>query len=206
MDNEKISNSLKKLREETKERKFNQGLDLIINLKDFDLKKEKLNLTLTVPKDFCKPKILAFLNEKSAIVDSITKDEFSLYKDKRKIKKIVSEYAHFIASANLMPDIAKTFGRYLGQAGKMPSPQLGILKTENEEEIKKIMKVFNKVVIIKSKEASIKVKVGSYDMKDEEIAENISYVYKKVLDVLPKKNQSIKNVLIKFTMSKPIKI
>ncbi len=206
MDIENISKVLNKLREETKERKFNQGLDLIINLKDFDLKREKVNLALIAPNEFCKPKILAFLNKKSSIVDSITKDEFQLYKDKKKVKKIVEEYDHFIASASLMPAIAATFGRYLGQAGKMPSPQLGILREENEKEIQKLLDVFDKVVVIKSKEPSLKIKVGNYEMKDEKIAENIIYVHKKVVDSLSKKNQNIKNVLIKFTMSKAIKI
>jgi ribosomal protein L1 len=43
-------------------------------------------------------------------------------------------------------------------------------------------------------------------MKDEEIAKNAYAVYQKILETLPKKNENIRNVLIKFTMGKPLKI
>ena len=43
-------------------------------------------------------------------------------------------------------------------------------------------------------------------MKDEEIIENIISVYNSVLKELPKNKENVKNIEIKFTMTKPIKI
>ena len=43
-------------------------------------------------------------------------------------------------------------------------------------------------------------------MKNEDIIENILTVYNALLKVLPKGNDNVKNVEIKFTMTKPIKI
>ncbi len=39
-----------------------------------------------------------------------------------------------------MPKVATTFGRVLGPAGKMPSPQLGILTNVSDKEISAIKK------------------------------------------------------------------
>jgi len=206
MNKEKILESLKNLRENKKKRNFDESLDLIINLKDFDIKKNSVNLFLELPHKVKDRKIAAFLNKKSNMVDTITKADFDKYKDKKEIKKLVKNYDFFIASANLMPQVASTFGKFLGPAGKMPSPQIGIIREETEKEIKNAIEKFDKIVRIKSKEPSLKFCVGKESMKDEEIAENIIKAYNTILDNLPKKKENVKNVEIKFTMSKPIKV
>ena len=43
-------------------------------------------------------------------------------------------------------------------------------------------------------------------MKDEEIAENIFTIYNQLIHVLPKEKHNVKNVIIKLTMGKPIKV
>jgi len=43
-------------------------------------------------------------------------------------------------------------------------------------------------------------------MKDEEIIGNILAVYNAILKSLPKEKENVKNIEIKFTMSKPVKI
>jgi len=206
MEKAKILEALKKLREETKKRNFSQSIDLIINLKNFDVKKESINLFLELPHKVKDKKIAAFLEKKSGVVDTITKQEFDKYKDKKKIKKLVKSYDFFISSASLMPAVASTFGRYLGPEGKMPSPQLGILRQENDEEIKKTIEKFEKVVRVKSKEPSLKFSIGKENMKDEEIAENISVAYNSIIKVLPKKKENVKSIMIKLTMGKPLKL
>jgi len=205
MNKENIISTLNELRKQEK-KKFNQSVDLIINLKSFDIKKESVNLFLELPYKIREVKICAFLNKKSNIVDSIIKQDFDNYKDKKKIKNLVKKYNFFISSAILMPSIASTFGRYLGPVGKMPSPQLGILRTENEQEVQETIKKVEKVVRIKSKEPSLKFCIGKEDMKDEEIADNVIYAYNIILNNLSKKKENIRNVMIKFSMTKPIKL
>ncbi len=206
MEKTKILEALKKLREETKKRNFNQSIDLIINLKNFDVKKGSVNLFLELPYKVKDKKIAGFLNKKSNLIDTITKQEFDRYRDKKKIKKLVKSYDFFISAASLMPAVASTFGRYLGPEGKMPSPQLGILRQESEQEIKGVLEKFEKVVRVKSKEPSLKFCVGKENMKDEEIAENIEKAYNSIINVLPRKKENVKNIMIKFTMGKPLKI
>jgi len=63
-----------------------------------------------------------------------------------------------------------------------------------------------KVIKIKTKEPSIKVVVGKESMEDEKIAENCNAVYNAVISSLPRNKQNIKNVMIKFTMTKPIEV
>ncbi|MBM3233473.1 hypothetical protein FJZ19_00080 [Candidatus Pacearchaeota archaeon] len=205
MNKEEVIKAIQELRKQ-EARKFKQTIDLIINLKNFDIKRESVNLIVNLPHKIKDKKSAAFLNTKSKIIDTITKEEFSNYKNKKDIKKLVKNYDFFIAHAGLMPLIASTFGKYLGQAGKMPSPQLGIITNDSENSIKEVIEKGERAVKIKSKEPSLKLGIGREEMKDEDIAENILVVYNAVLNVLTGKKDNIHSVLIKFTMGKPVKI
>ena len=189
-----------------KQRSFDQTIDLIVNLKDFDLKKNAVNLVITLPHKVKDKKIAGFLEKKSEVIDTITKEEFDLFKDKNKLKNLVKGYDFFIASAKLMPAVATTFGRALGPVGKMPSPQIGILTNENEAGIKQLVDKIGSIVKVRSKEPSIKVSVGKQSSKDEDILENIVLIFNEIFKSFPKGKENLKSVLIKFTMSKPIKL
>lgn len=151
-------------------------------------------------------KICGFLTKKSKLVDTIIKEEFGQFNDKKSIKKLVEKYDFFMASASLMSVIATKFGRYLGPAGKMPSPQLGVIAQESDESIKNTLERFNTAVRITTKEPSIKLRIGKLSMRDEEITENILHVFNMLANVLPKKKENVKSLMIKLTMSKPLKI
>ncbi len=203
--NDGLKKALVELRKE-KPRKFDQTVDLIINLQKFDVKKTSINLFVNVPHKIKDKRIAAFLETKSPEVDTITFAEFKKYSDKKTLKKLVNSYDFFIAQASLMPKVAAAFGRMLGPSGKMPSPQLGIVASADEKTIKEVKKKINNSVKIKVKESSIKLAVGKQSMKDEDIAENATTVYNATIKVLPKDLENVKNIEIKFTMSKPQKI
>jgi large subunit ribosomal protein L1 len=205
MEKDKVIKVLEELRKE-KKKNFNQSVDLLINLKEFDIKKDNVNLFLALPHKTKEVSVAAFLNKKSPVVTTIVKEEFDRYKDKKKAKAVSKGYDFFISAANLMPQVATVFGRFLGPQGKMPSPQLGIVTDESEAKLKEIIARFEKIVRVKSKEPSLKFSVGKEDMKDEEIADNVVHAYNTILNALPRKKENIKNVLIKFTMSKPVRI
>src|SRR3989338_1883545 len=88
------------------ERKFNQTVDLIINLQKFDVKKQNINLFLEVPYKIKEKKIAGFLETKNKDVETITSSEFRNYEDKKKLKKLAKQFDFFIAQANLMPKVA----------------------------------------------------------------------------------------------------
>ena len=202
---EDLKKALNELRKE-KERKFDQTVDLIINLQKYDIKKNPLNLFISVPHKIKEKKICGFLEIKNKNIETITKDGFKKYSDKKELKKLVKKFDFFIAEASLMPKVATTFGRILGPVGKMPSPQLGILANVNEKAINELKVKINNSIKIRTKEASIKLAIGKQNMKDEEIIENIITVYNAILKALSREKDNIKNIEVKFTMTKPQKI
>jgi large subunit ribosomal protein L1 len=127
---EQLKKALSELRK-GKERKFDQTADLIINLQKFDLKKSKINLFVSVPHKIKDKKICAFLETENKDIKTITPEQFKKYSDKKELKNLIKDFDFFIAVASLMPKVATAFGRALGPAGKMPSPQLGILTNAN---------------------------------------------------------------------------
>lgn len=203
--NEDLKKALVELRKEKKSN-FNQTIDLIINLKKYDFKKNPLNLLVNVPHKIKEKKICAFFETENENVKTITQKEFKKYSDKAELKKLVKNFDFFIAQASLMPKVATSFGRFLGPVGKMPSPQLGVLMDPNEKTINELKEKINSSIKIRTKEASIKLAIGKEDMKDEEIIENILSVYNVILKALPREKDNIKDIGIKFTMTKLQKI
>ena len=204
LENE-IKGALLELRK-SEERKFDQTVDLIINLQKFDPKKNQINLFASVPHKIKEKKICAFLEIKNKSVETITPNDFKNYSEKKALKKLVKRFDFFIGQASVMPKVASIFGKVLGPAGKMPSPQLGILMDINDKMIEDVKKKINNSIKIRLKEASIKLAVGKQSMNDEEITENILAVYNAVIKSLPKEKENIRNIELKFTMTKPQKI
>ena len=189
-----------------KERKFNQTADLIVNLQKFDPKKNTINLFLSVPHKIKEKKIAGFLESENKNIKTITNEQFKRYSEKKELKRLIKKFDFFIAQASLMPKVATFFGKVLGPAGKMPSPQLGIITKTDDKTINELKDKINNSIKIRVKEPSIKLPIGKQSMKDEEIIENILAVYNSILKVMPKEKENIKNVEIKFTMTKPQKI
>jgi large subunit ribosomal protein L1 len=203
--NEQLQQALVELRKD-KERKFNQSVDLIINLQKIDLKKTQINMFVSVPHKIKDKKICGFFEIKNDLIDTITRSEFKRYSTKQEIKKLANHYDFFIAQASLMPIVATTFGRALGPTGKMPSPQMGILMNVEDKLLKDLIERINTSIKVKVKEASVKVSIGKQSMKDEELIENALSIYNGLLKVLTKGKENLKNVELKFTMTKPQKI
>lgn len=199
-----IKEALKELKSQ-KKRKFVQTLDLIVNLRNFDVRKEALNTFVTIPNSGDK-KVAAFLTKHSKVVDTITELDFPKYNETKEIKKLARKYDFFIAVAPMMSKVATKFGRVFGPLGKMPSPQAGIIPKDDEESVKAMVEKMKKVVRVRNKELAIKLPVGKEDMEDKVLEENIASVLKGLEGKLPRGKENIKDVLIKFTMTKPVKV
>ncbi|MFH0712129.1 MAG: hypothetical protein V1889_03370 [archaeon] len=199
-----IKKALEELRK-GKKRKFVQTLDLIVNLKNFDVRKEALNSFVSVPHGGEK-KLAGFLTKRSKLIDSITEMDFEKFKDLKDIKKLARRYDAFIAVASMMGKIATKFGRVLGPVGKMPSPQAGIIPKEEDAMIKVMIERMNKSIRVRNKEMAIKLGVGKESMSDDELAENVDAAIQGLEKLLPRGKDNIREVLIKWTMSKPVKI
>lgn len=200
-----VQDAIKELRKNEK-RKFEQSVDLIINLKGVDVKKDNISVIVSIPNIVKEKKVCAFLTNKNSLVTTVTQPEFARFKDKKELKNLVKDFDFFIASAKLMPSVATTFGKVLGPVGKMPSPQLGVLMQEDDASIKNLLNKISNSIKLRVKESSIKVIVGKEKMSDEQIAANIDAVYQGIVQALPTKKENVKSVMLKLTMSKPLRV
>jgi large subunit ribosomal protein L1 len=213
MDKKSLSEALKKLKSQ-KKRNFSQSVDLIITLQDLNLKnpEDHVDFYLTLHHDTGKKvKVCALVgpeteeDAKAVCDETVLVDDFPKY-DKKKSKKLAKTYDFFIAQANIMPQVATTFGRVLGPKGKMPNPKAGCI-VPPKSNLKPIVERLQKTVkITAKKDPVIHVKVGREDQPEEHILDNILTAYNQVIHHLPKEKNNIKEVYLKLTMSKPVKI
>ncbi len=214
MNDAKIKEALTKAR--TSKRKFKQTVDLIINLKNLDLKKTDNQVEFFMQLHFSKgkkTKICALVGPELAksaekTVDKvILQSEFEKYqKDKKISKKLAKEFDFFIAQANIMPQIATAFGKVLGPKGKMPNPKAGCIVPPSAN-IEPLFNRLKKTIKISAKTTPvIHCVAGNEEMKNEEIADNIKTIYDQLIHHLPNEKNNISSIFVKLTMGKPIKL
>ncbi|PIN76574.1 hypothetical protein COV17_02040 [Candidatus Woesearchaeota archaeon CG10_big_fil_rev_8_21_14_0_10_36_11] len=212
MDKEQIQKALHELKQLPK-KKFSQSYDLIINLKNFEVKKSPLDFFVTLHYPLSKPiKVAAFVDQQLADQAdqhcdiTIKEVDFVKYKDIKEAKKLAKGYDYFIAQATLMPKVAAAFGKSLGVRGKMPNPKLGCVvpPSANLEQLKK--KLSSSVHLTTKKGMNLQCMVGKESQPESEIIDNILTIYGAVIKHLPNEMQNIKNINLKLTMSKPVNI
>lgn len=212
MKKEDIKKTLEEVKKSPK-RNFSQTYDLIINLKNLVVKQNPVDLFVTLHHSKGKKvKIAAFVDQllseqAKKNCDLVIKDtEFEDYKDVKKLKKLAEEYDYFIAQANLMAKIAAVFGKVLGTRGKMPNPKLGCVVPPNAN-LEPLVKKLNCTVRLSAKKATnLQCIAGKENQNEEEIIDNILTIYQTVLKNVPNEAQNIKDVYLKLTMGKPVKI
>jgi large subunit ribosomal protein L1 len=215
MDKKQVEKVVHELRKEEYKKKFSQSFDVIINLKDINLKnpEEQVDFFATLNHGLGKKvKVAIFagpeLEEKAKQVCDLVVSlrDFDKYTDKRVIKKMASEYNFFIAQAEVMPKVAQVFGRVLGPRNKMPNPKLGSVIPAKGQVDQLYNRLQRTVRVTAKKSPVIQIKVGNESMKDEEIIDNIMLVYDQVVHHTPKEKANLRSVFVKLTMSKPIKV
>lgn len=205
---------IKELRELSQKRNFPQTLDIIVNLQQIDLKKpeHKVDLGISMPTPIkAKPiKVCAIIDKSMSHAEDVFdhvlyyEDMMAMKGDLKKIRTITHNYDKFVVQAAYMPQFAQIFGKYLGPMNKMPSPKLGMVineKTPLEELYQKLQKT---VHLQTRKNLVLQSSIGTENETDEELAEKIAHVYQALTQSLVNHENNIKNVAIKFTMSKVV--
>ncbi|MFH1589051.1 MAG: hypothetical protein ABIB43_00595 [archaeon] len=215
MDKKSILQALEKLKKDSKKRNFSQSVDLIVTLKDLNLKNPDdqvdffVNLQHPINK---KMKVCALVgtelaNECRKVCDeTIESSQFPSFKEKRKAKALARKYDFFIAQGSLMAQVASTFGQTLGPRGKMPNPKVGAIIAANPQIKPLYEKLQHTVHLVAKKEPVVHVMVGKEDQPVDDLVENLLYTYDQLVHHLPKEKNNINDVFIKFTMSKPVKL
>lgn len=216
MDQKTVSDVLQELKKISTKRNFNQSYDLIINLKNIDLKKPEQQIDSVVNLHYSsgkKRKVAAFVaaelvQQARQVCDkTITIEEAAeKYKEKKDIKRLAKEYDFFIAQANIMPKIALQFGKVFGPRGKMPNPKLGCV-VPPQANLKLLYDKLQTTLQIRAKtQPVLQVRVGTEQMKDEEVADNIMTIYNSAIHLLPSEKNNIRSVYLKLTMGKPLRL
>ena len=215
MDKEQIQSAIEKAKSISSKRNFKQTFDLVINIKGIDLKKPEHNIdafiTLPHARDR-KVKVCALVGaeleeQAKQICDSaILSDNFERHKEKKDIRKMANSFDFFIAQANVMPKVATVYGRVFGPRGKMPNPKSGCIVPPNAN-LRPLYEKLQRTVRVTTKSAPlIQCPIGTEEMSNNDVAENALAVYNAVLHLLPNEKHNIKDVYIKLTMGKPVKI
>jgi len=209
MEKEKLLEALKKAREDKK--KFVQTFDLAINLARLNLKKGegKFSEDIVLPHGKGKKAEIGIFAE-GETAERLKKENLSPYnkedieemqKEKRKARKIARKYDFLLAQTDLMVLIGKTLGAVLGPKGKMPKP------LPPQADPKPIIARLEKSVKVRVKDDPvIHVPVGTEEMTDEQVSENILAVLKSVENKLPNGKENIGAIYLKTTMGRSVQL
>ncbi|MBI2005580.1 MAG: 50S ribosomal protein L1, partial [Candidatus Aenigmarchaeota archaeon] len=185
-------------------RNFSQSIDLIVSLKGVDLKKSenKFSEDLVLPHGREKDaNVVVFSDNLSNLGCDIltTADIQRIAGNKRDAKNLGADVDFFLSEAPLMPIIGKSLGQMLAPRGKMPKVIVG--------DVKKLVENYKKSVRIAVKNSPvIQCFVGKENMENRKVAENVETVLKFLETKLSRGRQNIGKVLLKLTMSKPVKV
>lgn len=208
---EDISQLVKKALEGSKERKFQESVDLAINLKGVDLSqpKNRIEEEILLPKGRGKAiKVGVFgsgeLAEKSKGVADIVigPEQIEEFADnKREARKLVGGYNFFIAEAPLMPVIGKRLGAVLGPRGKMPKPiPPGADPTGMINSLKNTIRIRSK------DKKTFHTMVGTKDMNPGDLEANIRAVVTRVTSKLEQGENNIASIYLKTTMGPAVRL
>jgi large subunit ribosomal protein L1 len=203
---QEILEAVKKAKDESKPRNFTQSVDVVITIKDLDVRKpeNRIDEEVFLPNGRGKPVKIAFIADgelallaKNAGADLvISKAELEeMGKDRKEAKKMANRHDFFVAQADMMPLVGRFLGPVLGPRKKMPKPVPASAKPEP------LMEKLKGTVKVRIKDQPVvQALVGSQEMGDEEIADNIEAVLGVLDQKLEKGRNQIKAMYVKTTM------
>jgi len=211
LSNQQLAELAKKGKEQAKETKFTQSVEVMISLKEVDPKKTDLNINEIVylPHPVSKQARLCFIGSGDLAVRAknakanLVMDPSQLENyggSKRDAKKLARSYDFFLADTALMPRIGKVLGQSLGPKGKIPTP------VPPNSPIEAMINRMRTAIRVRSRGSlGIMAKVGDSKLSEPEIADNIVAVVNAVSKKLPNGDKNIRTIMVKTTMGKPAK-
>ncbi len=212
LDKKTLLDAVREAKTRSGEKKFTQSVELILDIKEIDMKSPegKIQQVIELPHVTGKPnKILVIatgelaMNAKKANVDKVMeKAELEgLSGKKKELRKLANTYDVFLSEAPLMSLVGRTFGPVLGPRGKLPVP------VPPTADITGLVKKHRKTVVVRMRnQPIIQCAIGTADMKEEEIVDNIQAVLRMLEGKLKRGLKNIKYAFIKTSMGAPVKI
>jgi large subunit ribosomal protein L1 len=212
LDKDTILNAVKEAKAKSGQKKFNQTVDLILDIKEIDMKSPegKIQAIVDLPHATGKPNKICVIatgelamKAKNAEADKVLEraDLDGLAGKKKELRKLASDYDVFISEAPLMSLVGKILGPVLGPRGKLPVP------IPPNADVAGLMAKHRKTVIVRMRnQPIIQVSVGSENMTEEELVDNIQAVLRAVEGKLKRGLKNVKFAFIKTSMGTPVKI
>ncbi|MAO99870.1 MAG: 50S ribosomal protein L1 [Euryarchaeota archaeon] len=211
MASNKINQAIADALSSNEERKFVETVEVAINLKDVDLQnpQKRINAEVALPHGRGRPaRVAVFAQGEMAViskkvVDTVISPEQidELSENKREARKLAGKFDFFVAETGLMANIGKSLGVVLGPRGKMPRP------IPPQADIERIIKSLTNLVPVRSKDRpTFHVPIGNVKMSQEQLAENLETILKRVESSLDRGYDNIASVWVKTTMGKSVRL
>lgn len=212
LDKKTLLDAVKEAKTKSGEKKFTQSIELILDIKEIDMKSPegKIQQVIELPHVTGKPnKIVVIatgelaMNARNAKVDKVLEkaDLEALAGKKKELRKLASNHDVFLSEAPLMPLVGRILGPVLGPRGKLPVPV-----PPNADIAPLILKHHKTILVRMRNQPIIQCAVGTADMKDEEVVDNIQVVLRMLEGKLKRGLKNIKFAFIKTSMGTPVKI
>ncbi len=209
---DEVTKAVAELRKNTVGRKFKQSVELIVRLREVDLKKpeNRISESVELPNPPDRPTKICVIasgdlatRARSGGADLVLgRDDLDrLGRDKKAARKLASEYDYFVAEAPMMPQVGKALGTVLGPRGKMPTPIPPNAPIENA------VNAHRRMTRLRVRDQPVlQCRIGTESMPDEKLVENIQTVFSRIEGKLERGMKNVSEILLKATMGRPVKI
>lgn len=202
-----IKQTLEEALKNKKERKFKQSVEMIINFINVDFKKNRLNISVSLPKGKGKKNKIVVVADEATIykiknsgieVDYLLKPEEIANINIKEIKKIARKAVFYVAP-QFIPNVAKLWGKIIGSRGNTISPLVGD-PVKLIESGKNMVRFSSRGKFLPTAQFHI----GTEDMDIDSLYENAMTI----IEELDKKKlrSNIKTIYFKLSMSPPVKV
>jgi len=212
LDKKTILDAVKEAKGKSGQKKFNQTVDLILNIQEIDMKapEGKIQEVVELPHATGKPNKVCViasgelaLKARRANADSVIEraELEGLAGKKKELRKLAGEYDVFISEAPLMPIVGRILGPVLGPRGKMPVP------VPPTADIASLIAKHRKTIVVRMRnQPIIQCSVGTENMNEEELFDNIQAVLRVLEGKLKRGLKNVKLAYVKTSMGAPVKI
>lgn len=191
-----------------KKRNFTETIEIHVGLKNFDPARDRRiqgNTQLVHPP---RPKFTCCVFGTQAHIDEAKENKLDfkslddlkkIGRDKKVVKKIGMSYDVLFASSKIIRQVPRLLGPTLNRIGKFPTP------VRDGEKVMDKIQTMNKTVKFSLKfkanfPMSLSAPVGHVDMKETQVAENVTAAVNFILTLMKKGWQNIKKIHLKSTM------
>ncbi len=206
-----LEEAVRKALEASPKRNFKQSVELIVVLRDIDVKSPegRIREIVFMPHKLRKDVKICVAAEGDMALKAkeggaylvLTRDDLNKIQGNRKeAKRIAQQCDWVLVRADLMPLVGRILGPALGPRGKVPTP------VPMNANILELIEKYHRATMIRTKDQpQIMCRVGTEDMDVKEIVDNILAV----LSALEGKLKSIHNIekiVVKTTMGPPVEV